>query len=108
MKKIQFDKLVSLLIEDKWDETTVLVNGVNFVYDDKKLKEKATDITYEQSQEILSKYTKTESGDYSPEDKKAIREDVDKIIKETPLKEVSVYIDEINVLTKIEKLLTLE
>ena len=86
MKKIRFDKLVSLVVDQK-EETTVVVNGVKFIYEDEKLNEERDTLTVKQAKEIEAKYEPiiNEEGNkiYSDEDIEAIQKEV----KEYQIKE---------------------
>jgi hypothetical protein len=106
MKKIRFDKLVSLVVEPKEEETTVVVNGVKFIYEDEKLNEERDTITVKQAKEIEAKYEPiiNEEGNeiYSDEDIEAIQKEV----KEYKVKEpVELIVDKKNVIEKVKELL---
>lgn len=105
MKKVYFDKLVSLTVDETEEETNVVVNGAKFVLEDGVLKEEVDKLTVKQAKEIEAKYTPVvdEEGNkkYSPEDIVAIQEEVKQYqVKE----EIALYIGEENVLVKIKEL----
>lgn len=76
MKAIQFDKIVSLLIDKEDDKTQVIVNGVQFIYINWILNEEVDTLTVKEAKAIEAKYTKQEDGQFSKEDIEAIQEEV--------------------------------
>jgi hypothetical protein len=60
MKKIRFDKLVTLTVDQDEENKVVVVNGVRFVYEDEVLKEEKDTLTVKQAKEIEAKYSKNE------------------------------------------------
>ena len=100
MKVIQFDKIVSLLLEKKEDYTLAIVNWVQFIYDE-TLYEEVDTLTVKQAKEIEAKYTKQEDGQFSKEDIEAIQEEVKTY---TTRKPVTLLIGETNAIDKIKEL----
>ena len=104
MKKILFDKLVTLLVEPKEDETIVVINWVQCIYEDWVVKEYVDTLTREIAKEIQDKYEKQEDWNYKPEDLEKIQEEVKQYrIKE----EIKLFIDWKNLIENIEELLYL-
>ena len=102
MKKVRFDKLVTLIVEPKEEETLVLVNGAKFYLEDWVLKEEVDKLTVKKAKEIEAKYKKNKDWQYDPKDIEAIQEEAKKYrVKE----EVKLYIDESEIMDKINKLL---
>lgn len=102
MKKIRFDKLVTLMVNQTEETTEVMVNGVRFVYEDGVLKEEVDKLTVKKAKEIEAKYTKQEDWQYSKEDIEAIQAEVKTYqVKE----EIELQIAGENVIEKVKELL---
>lgn len=97
-KVIQFDKIVSLLLDKKEDHVLVIVNGVQFIYTDWMLHEEQDTLTVKQAKEIEAKYKKNEEWQFSPEDIEAIQEEVKTY---TVRKPVTLLIGDVNALDYI-------
>ena len=104
MKKIRFDKLVTLLVEPKEDETIVVINWVQCIYEDWVIKEFVDNLTTNIAKEIEAKYEKQEDWNYKPEDMEAIQEEVKQYRTK---EEIKLYIDWKNVIENIEQLISL-
>lgn len=103
-KRIKFDKLVSLVVEQKEEETLVVVNWATFYLEDKKLKEEIDTLTVKTAREIEAKYKVNEEGKYNPEDIEAIQEEV----KQYKTKEeVLLFVWDKNVLEEVDHLMSL-
>lgn len=107
MKKIYFDKLVSLVVEEnageKKDETLVVVNWVQLYLEDGVLKEEVDNLTVKIAKEIEGKYKKNEEGKFDMEDIEKIQEEVAAAYKTK--EEIKMYVGEENVLDRVNKLL---
>jgi hypothetical protein len=57
MKKIQFDKVVSIITDVKEDKTEVIINGFKLLFEDGVLKEEVDKLTVKEAQAIEAKYT---------------------------------------------------
>ena len=67
MKKIWFDKLITLTVDEQEKETIVVVNGVKLRLEDDTLKEKVIgQVPYKEFKEIEAKY-KVDGEDLTPE-----------------------------------------
>jgi hypothetical protein len=87
MKKVYFDKLIALTIDEK---NNVIINGMQLIHDGEKLYEQG-EITVEEAKAITDKRKKGKDGQYSDEDMKAIRDEVESTEKKNK-KEITLYI----------------
>jgi hypothetical protein len=76
MKKIRFDKLITLTVDESEKETLVVVNGVKLRLEEGVLKEKIIgQVPYKEFKEIEAKY-KVEGEDLTPEQGEKIQEEI--------------------------------
>lgn len=105
MKKIKFDKLVTLVVEQK-EDTLVNVNGIKLILEDWVLKEEVDNLTVTIAKEIENKYTpiinKEGWKEYSQEDLESIKKEVAKYKSK---EEVLLLIWDTNVLEEVNNLL---
>jgi len=105
MKKVRFDKLVSLSVEEKETETNVAINGAKFLYEDGKLVEKQTQLPARQANAITNKYQRNEKGNFSDEDVEAIQKERDEEVAKLPKEETILFVGEKNVIEDIKELI---
>lgn len=98
MKKVYFDKLIALTIDEK---NNVIINGMQLKHDGEKLYEQ-WELTVEESKSITEKRKKRKDGTYSDEDLQAIREEVE-IQTEKNRKEIKLYIWDRNAIEIIKE-----
>lgn len=98
MKKVYFDKLIALTIDEK---NNVIINGMQLIHDGEKLYEQG-EITVEEAKAITDKRKKGKDGQYSDEDMKAIRDEVESTEKKNK-KEITLYIWEKNAIEIIKE-----
>ena len=104
MKKIKFDKIVSLVVDEmNWD-TVVAINWLQLIHENDVLKEKDSTITPDKAKEITDKYEKQADWQLSKEDFEKVQEEIETY---NINKEIVIYIGEVNAIQEVKKVLAL-
>ena len=116
MKKVQFEKINVLLIEQKENKTEVIINNFKHVLEDNKLYEEVeSQYSFLEQQAIIDKYVLIENPAdpggkkvIAPEDTEAYLADVEELRKKyTTLVEVQVFVGNDNVIDRVNNLINL-
>ena len=105
MKKVRFDKLITLTVESTDEEVIVVVNGVKLRLEDNILKEKVVvDAPFLEQKAITDKYD-LENWKIKLEDTEAyMKESKELMDKYTTYNEVTITVWDINVIDRINEL----
>ena len=105
MKKIWFDKLITLTVDEQEKETLVVVNGVKLRLEDDTLKEKVIgQVPYKEFKEIEAKY-KVDGEDLTPKQWEKIQEEINALAEScATFNEVTLIVGELNIMDKIAEL----
>ena len=107
MKKVQFEKINVLLVDQKENKTEVVINNFKHVLEDNKLYEVQNELPARIANQIMNQYTKNEEGKYSDEDIEAIQKEFDEELMKLPKIEVQVFVWNENVIERVNNLINL-
>ena len=106
MKKVQFEKINVLLVDQQENKTEVVINNFKHVLEDNKLYEVQNELPARIANKIMDKYNKTDEGKYTEEDIEAIQKEFDEELLKLPKIEVQVFVWDENIIDIVYKLLT--